>query len=445
MPKNLNRSPCNFQPSTFRLLESAHPRADPGASLREIRAPDRAHVSVREETRNGKTVTLVDVTVATAGKINRNGRLYTREVWQAAITAAQEDMQAGKLWALLEHPEDSWDRWDPLKGRLENICIRYESLTLDGNAVKATGLLIETVAGQDLKALLGGGIAVGVSSNGTGSVRYIPAKEVAPDHPDPEAYIGVIQDDFRLLTIDMVSDPSDTSGQARQRAAARRQKENTMHPKIRALMEKHGVSTLEELKTKAMSEYVAAMESIVSEATQAPSPAPTPAPAPAPSPAPAPTPAPAPAPSPAPAPTTNAESTLERNVLALNARLEASERQAFSEKRTNIAITALEAAQLPRAPKVGDLDLDARFREQVIQVAISAQSEDEARQLVDQMIQERRVLMGAASQPQRGRTQESAGQRAGGVSLPSGNNSAPARQLEGHNPVASVRSSLGLR
>lgn len=102
MPHHMNRSPCPQR-------------------LRE-------HATLREEKRGGKTVTLVDVNVATAGKVNRNMRLYSREVWQAAIDAAQQDLQEGKLWGLVEHPKDSWDDWDPLKGRLENIWVLYERL-----------------------------------------------------------------------------------------------------------------------------------------------------------------------------------------------------------------------------------------------------------------------------------------------------------------------------
>ncbi|MDL2342571.1 hypothetical protein QOL99_00210 [Deinococcus sp. MIMF12] len=443
MPEHLNRSPCTALVSG-RLRESAAPTGV--FALSERLAPDRGNATLREEKRDGETVTLVDVTVATAGRVNRNLRLYPREVWQAAIDAAQDDLAAGRLWGLLEHPEDTWDRWDPLKGRLENIWVLYERLWLDGDTVRATGVLVDDhAAGQTMRALLKRKVAVGISSNGTGSAQYLPAKEIPglADFPDPEQIIAVIQPDFRLLTIDAVSDPSDLSGTARQKET-HRPKEGSMNPKLKALLDRFPGLTLEQIKAQHQTEYAATMVAIAEDVTQAPSPGPTPAPQPAQNPAPSPAPAPQPAPSPAPA-STHAESTLERNVLALNARLEASERQAFTEKRTNIAITALEAAQLPRAPKVGDLDLDARFREQVIQVSVAAGSEDEARQLVGQMIEERRVLMGAAATPPRGRPHESAAQRAGGVSLPIGNNSAPARQVEGHNPVANVRGSLGLR
>ena len=439
--EQLNRSPCLPRPTPQRLRESV--TTEHGMRLTEHLGPERGNATLREEKRGGETVTLVDVTVATAGRVNRNRRYYSREVWAGAIAAAQDDLAAGKFWGLLEHPKDGWDDWDPLKGRLEAIWVIYEKLWLDGDTVKATGVLIdEHAAGQTMKALLKKKVAVGISSNGTGSGQYLPAKEIPglADPVDPDELIAVIQPDFRLLTIDAVSDPSDLSGTARQKET-HRPKEGTMHPKLKALLEKFSGLTLEQIKAQHQGDYSATMIAIAEEVAQGTGAPPVTPLAPAPASA---NPAPSTPPAPAPAPTTDAESTLERNVLALNARLEASERAAFSERRTNIAITALEAAQLPRAPKVGELDLDARFREQLISAAVAAKDDDEARSLTDQMITERRHLMGAAQQ-RPGQRQESASQRAGGVSLPAGNNGAPSRQLEGHNPVANARGFLGLK
>ncbi|GGI75252.1 hypothetical protein [Deinococcus wulumuqiensis] len=442
MPQ-MNRSPCTTSLSRLLLRESV--TTEHGMRLTEHLGPDRGNASLREEKRGGETVTLVDVTVATAGRVNRNRRYYSREVWAGAIAAAQDDIAAGKFWGLLEHPKDGWDDWDPLKGRLEAIWVIYEKLWLDGDTVKATGVLIDDhAAGQTMRALLKKKVAVGISSNGTGSGQYLPAKEIPglTDPVDPEELIAVIQPDFRLLTIDAVSDPSDLSGTARQKET-HRPKEGTMHPKLKALLEKFSGLTLEQIKAQHQAEYTAAMVAIAEEVAQGPNtpptnPAPTPAPAPANS---APSSPPVPAPQ---VPASQAESTLENTVLGLTTELQRERQEKQVERRTNIAITALEAAQLPRAPKVGELDLDARFREQLINASVTARDDAEAKALVEQMIGERAALMGAAQQ--RGqRPQESASQRAGGVSLPTGNNSAPSRQLEGHNPVASARGFLNLK
>ncbi|MFC6660087.1 hypothetical protein [Deinococcus multiflagellatus] len=98
------------------------------------------------------------------------------------------------------------------------------------------------------------------------------------------------------------------------------------------------------------------------------------------------------------------ENTLERTVLGLTSELQRERREKVIEKRTNIAITALEAAGLPKAPKVKDIDLDARFRDSLIAAATAANSDTEAQELVAEMIAERRALMqGAAQEGQRGR------------------------------------------
>lgn len=419
MPDHLNRSPCtSLMGGRLSLQESAAPAPLQNTDLRETRSAERSHVTLREETRAGKTVTLVDVTVATAGRLNRNQRLYTREVWQKAIDVAQEDIEAGKFWALMEHPEDSWDSWDPLKGRLSNICLRYEALTLDGDQVKATGILIDTAAGQDLKALLAGGIVVGVSSNGTGSAKYFFAKEVLPDHPDPEAYIAVIQDDFRLLTIDMVSDPSDVSGAARQREQRRHRpptpgpQEGTMNPKIKALMEKHGVTTVEALKAKAPAEYATVLEELMQESLNPPAPNPTPAPA--------------------PAPETGTMSladyrALESTVVELRGTVNTLTTDNLNARRDAIAITALEAARLPSAGKVKygetEIDLDASFRTELIQTARTAENDDSAKTAVDEKIATRRGVLGQRESKPNPRPQN-------GLNLPAGDNSRTQTEAE---------------
>ncbi|CAM3269242.1 Prohead serine protease [Deinococcus saxicola] len=429
MSKPMNRSPCLARATCLLLQESAAPRTEADLDLRETRSPERAHAALREETRAGKTVTLVDVTVATAGRVNRNGRLYSREVWQAAITAAQEGLIEGKLWGLLEHPDD-W--YDPMKGRLAAICLRYETLELDGDTVKATGVVIDTAAGQDLTALLGGGVAVGVSSNGTGSAKWLPAREVLPDPPDPEMLIQVIQDDFRLLTVDVVSDPADVSGTARRRErhqppanpsgqarsaeqrqrqppASTRPQEGTMHPKIKALMEKYGCKTLEELKakTEAQAEYLTTLEAVAQESVNRPAPTP---------------------------PTADTGTislgdyrVLEQTVVELRGTVSALTTDNHNARRDAIAITALESARLPSAGTVKhgetEIDLDASFRNDLISAARAAESDETAKAAVDRKIVERKAALG-----QRESAPRPIGQNR--VPLPSGDNSRARTEAE---------------
>lgn len=416
MPDQLNRSPCPRP----RKESAQAPRT---GALREERPADRAPVTVREETRGGKTVVLLDVTVATAGRVNRNGRLYSREVWQGAVAAAQDDLTPGRLWGLLEHPEDGWDTWDPAKGRMERICVRYESLAMDGDVVKATGVVLDTATGRDLRALVEGGIAVGISSNGTGTAKYLKAKEVPglEAHPDPEAYIEIIQDDYRLLTIDVVSDPSDTSGVARQKE--QRRKENTMkwNQKVKKTAERLGLSV--EAFAEQHADWANELQNEVD-------PTPTPAPA-------------------AQEGTVSPEAyrTLEQTVVALRGQVETLTTANHNATRDGIAITALEAARLPSSGKIGagdsEIDLDASFRAELIQVARAAESADAALAAVNTKITERRAVIGQ-------REGAPAPRGSGSINLPTGNNSRQQteadrnRSGDGTRRIESIRSTAGL-
>lgn len=444
-----NRSPClsltgaltfavvaRAQQPTL-LQESVAGQTDASQQLRETRLPERANVTLSEVTQGGKKVTRFKCDIAKVDIVNRNGRYYPRSAYEAAITAAQEDLDAGKLWGLLEHADD-W--YDPMKGRLEKIAGRFDKLSIDGDMVTGEGVIVETASGQDLRALFEGGIAVGISTSGTASVQWLPAKEVAPDHHDPEALIGVIQDDYRLLTVDFVSDPANPSGQARasertQRPAAgspapTRPQEGNMHPKIKALLEKHGVNTVDELKKIALDEYTATLEAIAKEsaAPQAPTGATADGTV-----------------------SLDAYRALETNVVKLTNQVTDLTTQLQNERRDGIAITALEAAKLPSSGTVKDgeteIDLDASFRAELIDVARSAESDDKARESVAAKITQRRAIVGQ---------RESAGKRPGlpenrRPNLPTGDNSREAKQgergAEGKDArhYESTRRSAGLR
>lgn len=411
MPDHMNRSPCPRP-----LRESARaPRTGP------IREGNTAPaVTLREETRAGKTVMLLDVTVAVAGRVNRNGRLYPREVWENAITHAQDDLTSGKLWGLLEHPEDNWDSWDPIKGRVERICVRYETLTLDGDTVKATGVVLDTATGRDVKALIEGGIAVGISSNGTGTSKYLKASEVLPDYSNPEQYIEVIQDDYRLQTIDIVSDPSDPAGVARQQQE-RRRKESSMkwNEAVKKTAQRLGLTA--EAFAEQHPEWAAELNAPAAPATP-------------------------PAPTDAGTVSLEAYRALETNVVGLTSQVKDLTDQLRNERRDGIAVTALESARLPSSGTIrnGDteIDLDASFRAELIDVARRADTDDAARESVATAIVKRRAVLGQ---------RESAGARQGGsgrIPLPAGDNSRAQTERDRSNgesrQIEGIRGRAGL-
>ncbi|CAM3666600.1 hypothetical protein [Deinococcus frigens] len=410
--EQLNRSPCTTA-LTVHLRESVSGQLDTSQQLSETRRPERANVTLSEATQDGQKVTRFKCDIGKVDIVNRNGRYYPRSAYQAAIDAAQEDLSAGRLWGLLEHADD-W--YDPMKGRLEKIAGLFDSLSIDGDMVIGEGVVVATPTGDTLRGLLASKVAVGISTSGTGSVKWLPAKEVDDTYHDPEELIGVIQDDFRLLTVDFVSDPANPSGQARsaeqrqrQPPAPTRPQEGNMHPKIKALMEKYGCKTLEELKakTEAQAEYLTTLEAVAQESVNRPAPAPT-------------------------AADTGTVSlgdyrVLEQTVVELRGQVSGLTTDNHNARRDAIAITALESARLPSAGTVKhgetEIDLDASFRNDLISAARAAESDETAKAAVDRKIVERKAALG-----QRESAPRPIGQNR--VPLPSGDNSRTRTEAE---------------
>lgn len=91
----------------------------------------------------------------------------------------------------------------------------------------------------------------------------------------------------------------------------------------------------------------------------------------------------------APKETKGGDTALQDEVVRLRSTVEALTQSNREEKRRNIASAALEAAALPKQGKVGDVDLDAEFRVDVESVALSAETDEEAKTRVDAKIAHR--------------------------------------------------------
>lgn len=405
-------------------------------------APFVGGIQLKEAKVSGGTVTTVKMDVAYCDIINRNGRYYPRSAYEAANANADLD---GGLWSLLDHPE--W--WEPLKGSLEKVCVRIDKIGIEDREVEwpvgsgekrtlgvvyAEGVLIETAKGLDAKALLKGRVKVGISTNGWGSTQWVRAAELDPSYYDPEELIPVTQDDYRYLSIDLVSDPSNLGGRAR--TESRRPpvhppaqppvpQEGNMHKLLKALLEKYPGKTLDQVKAEHASEYLAVLEKIAQESAEAPTEPPA-----------------APPVTPAPQPGTQAEASLEGRVLALTTALETERLERVAATRRSIVAHALEQANLPRIGVIEGIDFDARFRERVEAAAMNAQDDAAATEAVNALIVERRAYAGnqpaPAARPQFEHLNRAANP---GPQVPSGDTSASVQQ-EGYAPVREAFSEL---
>jgi hypothetical protein len=144
---------------------------------------------VIEEGTGGKKNTFLEGVFMQAENKNKNGRIYTREVLTTAVDRFVNEMViTGRAVGELNHP-------DSPSINLDKVSHRITELRWDGNNVMGKALILDTPMGQIVKGLVEGGVQLGVSSRGMGSL----------DYKDGANYV---KDDFMLNTIDIVQDPS---------------------------------------------------------------------------------------------------------------------------------------------------------------------------------------------------------------------------------------------
>ena len=119
---------------------------------------------------------------------NGNGRVYPRQILEREVKTYQKLVQEKRALGELDHPEDSVIN-------LKNASHMVTEIWMEGKNVMGKIKVLETPSGKILKELVNGGVTVGVSSRGMGSVRE-------------EAGRTVVEDDFQLICFDMVSEPS---------------------------------------------------------------------------------------------------------------------------------------------------------------------------------------------------------------------------------------------
>ena len=142
-----------------------------------------------EEAKGGKKNTFLEGVFMQAENKNKNGRIYTREVLTSAVDRfVNEQVITGRAVGELNHPEGP-------SINLDKVSHRITELKWDGNNVMGKALILDTPMGQIVKGLVEGGVQLGVSSRGMGSLSM----------RDGVNYVG---EDFMLNTIDIVQDPS---------------------------------------------------------------------------------------------------------------------------------------------------------------------------------------------------------------------------------------------
>jgi len=122
---------------------------------------------------------------------NQNGRVYPTEILRREVQKYIDGPIAEKrAMGELDHPESSVIN-------LQNVSHNITECWWEGDDLYGSFEILNTPAGNILKALFAAGLTIGVSSRGMGSVEENLQEQTV-----------TVQDDFELLCWDFVSTPS---------------------------------------------------------------------------------------------------------------------------------------------------------------------------------------------------------------------------------------------
>jgi hypothetical protein len=144
---------------------------------------------ITEAKQNGSKDFFIEGVFMMADSANRNGRIYENKVLQPAVEKyIQEQVKTGRAVGELNHP-------DGPTINLDKVSHLITDLRFEGNNVVGKAKILNTPMGQIVKGLLEGGVKLGVSSRGMGSL-------------EERNGVNYVKDDFHLATVDIVQDPS---------------------------------------------------------------------------------------------------------------------------------------------------------------------------------------------------------------------------------------------
>lgn len=119
---------------------------------------------------------------------NRNGRSYPKHILEREVNNFNENyVSKNRSWGELGHPSTPTIN-------LDKVSHIIRELKQDGNNFVGRAEILDTPHGKIVQQLLDAG-SLGVSTRGVGTVRQVEGR-------------NVVQEDFRLNTVDIVADPS---------------------------------------------------------------------------------------------------------------------------------------------------------------------------------------------------------------------------------------------
>jgi hypothetical protein len=146
-------------------------------------------VLIEENSKSGQKTYFIKGPFMVAETKNKNGRIYPLNVLMRECYRYNEEL-ISKNRGLGEcgHPDNP-------QINLDRVSHMITELKPQGNSFTGKAKLLDTPHGKIVKSLLDGGVTLGVSTRGVGSLR-------------PHNGAQLVQEDFKLAAIDVVSDPS---------------------------------------------------------------------------------------------------------------------------------------------------------------------------------------------------------------------------------------------
>jgi len=142
-----------------------------------------------EKNAQGEKKFVIEGIFMSAEQKNRNGRIYPKQIMERAVDKyVKEQVSQKRAVGELNHPEGP-------TVNLDKVSHLSTDLQWEGNDVVGKAQILDTPMGRIVKGLLEGGVQLGVSTRGMGSLENRNG-------------VMYVKDDFMLNTVDIVQDPS---------------------------------------------------------------------------------------------------------------------------------------------------------------------------------------------------------------------------------------------
>tara|TARA_B110000858_G_scaffold101054_1_gene116067 strand:- start:12185 stop:12832 length:648 start_codon:yes stop_codon:yes gene_type:complete len=142
-----------------------------------------------EKNEKGEKNFVIEGVFMQANKKNRNGRVYDKTILEAAVGKyVSEQVSQGRAVGELNHPEGP-------TVNLDKVSHKITKLEFSGNDVMGKASILNTPMGNIVSGLLEGGVKLGVSSRGMGTLEN-------------RGGVMYVKNDYMLASVDIVQDPS---------------------------------------------------------------------------------------------------------------------------------------------------------------------------------------------------------------------------------------------